>query len=66
MGYKAIYPAETSEAHRAFIAHRRATRPGDECRTPAEEERGAFLAHFDKGKVSIDTCARALFKPLCS
>ncbi|WP_316784604.1 tyrosine-type recombinase/integrase [Streptomyces sasae] len=27
IGYKAVYPAETIEAHRAFIARRRTTRP---------------------------------------
>lgn len=59
MGYKAIYPAETIEAHRAFIARRRATRPSEEYRTPTEEEWDAFLAHFEKRKVSIGTCGRA-------
>lgn len=59
MGYKAIYPAETIEAHRAFIARRRASRPSEECRTPTEEEWDAFLAHFEKRKVSIGTCGRA-------
>lgn len=59
----AIYPAETIEAHRAFIACRRATRPGDEYRTPTEEEWDAFLARFEKRKVSIGTCARAFSSP---
>ncbi|GGZ29867.1 integrase [Streptomyces poonensis] len=59
----AIYPAETIEAHRAFIARRRATRPSDEYRTPTEEEWDAFLAHFEKRKVSIGTCARAFSSP---
>ncbi|MCR8574173.1 site-specific integrase [Streptomyces sp. Isolate_219] len=63
MGDKAIYPAETIEAHRAFIARRRATRPSDEYRTPTEEEWDAFLAHFEKRKVSIGTCARAFSSP---
>ncbi|MFC4516423.1 MULTISPECIES: site-specific integrase [Streptomyces] len=63
MGYKAIYPAETIEAHRAFIARRRATRPSDEYRNPTEEEWDAFLAHFEKRKVSIGTCARAFSSP---
>ena len=40
MGYKAIYPAEAIEAHRAFIARRRATRPSQEYRTPTDEEWG--------------------------
>ncbi|WP_438453227.1 tyrosine-type recombinase/integrase [Streptomyces asiaticus] len=63
MGYKAIYPAETIEAHRAFIARRRASRPSEEYRTPTEEEWGAFLAHFEKRKVSIGTCGRAFSTP---
>ena len=63
MGYKAVYPAETIEAHRAFIARRRATRPSEEYRTPTDEEWDAFLAHFEKRKVSIGTCARAYGTP---
>ncbi|SHM93958.1 site-specific integrase [Streptomyces yunnanensis] len=59
IGYKAVYPAETIEAHRAFIARRRASRPSEEYRIPTEEEWDAFLAHFEKRKVSIGTCARA-------
>ena len=58
MGYKALYPAETIEAHRAFIARRRATRPSEEYRTPTDEEWDAFLTHFEKRKVSVGTCAR--------
>jgi Phage integrase family len=63
LGYKAIYPAEAIEAHRAFIARRRAVRPGEEYRTPTDEEWDAFLAHFEKRKVSIGTCARAYATP---
>src|SRR6266496_5010296 len=63
IGYKAIYPAETIEAHRAFIARRRTTRPSEEYRTPTEEEWDAFLAHFEKRKVSVGTCARAFSTP---
>lgn len=59
----AIYPAETIEAHRAFIARRRASRPGEEYRTPTEEEWDAFLAYFEKRKVSIGTCGRAFSSP---
>lgn len=59
IGYNAVYPAETIEAHRAFIARRRSTRPSEEYRTPTEEEWDAFLAHFEKQKVPIGTCARA-------
>ena len=63
MGYKAVYPDEAIEAHRAFIARRRATRPSEEYRTPTDSEWDAFLAHFEKRKVSVGTCARAFGSP---
>ncbi len=63
LGYKAIYPTEAIEAHRAFLARRRAVRPGEEYRTPTDEEWDAFLAHFEKRKLSIGTCARAYATP---
>ncbi|MFJ7496866.1 site-specific integrase [Streptomyces sp. NPDC097727] len=63
MNYKAVCPAEAIEAHRAFIARRRASRPGEEYRIPTEDEWDAFLAHFEKRKVSIGTCARAFGSP---
>jgi integrase-like protein len=63
IGYKAVYPAEAIEAHRAFIARRRATRPSEEYRTPTDQEWDAFLAHFEKRKVSVGTCARAFATP---
>jgi hypothetical protein len=63
IGYKAVYPAEAIEAHRAFIARRRATRPTEEYCTPTEQEWDAFLAHFEKRKVSVGTCARAFASP---
>lgn len=59
MGYNAIYPADAIEAHHAFIARRRALRPSEEYRTPTSEEWDAFLAHFEKRKLSVGTCARA-------
>ncbi|WP_331459249.1 site-specific integrase [Saccharothrix sp. NRRL B-16348] len=63
MGYKAVYPAEAIEAHRAFIARRRTTRPSEEYRTPTDQEWDSFLAHFEKRKVSVGTCARAFGSP---
>jgi len=63
LGYKAIYPAETIEAHRAFLSRRRSSRPSDEYRTPTDEEWDSFLAHFEKRKVSVGTCARAYGTP---
>jgi hypothetical protein len=59
MGYNAIDPADVIEAHRAFIARHRSLRPSEEYRTPTNEEWDAFLAHFEKRKVSLGTCARA-------
>ncbi|WP_219510888.1 tyrosine-type recombinase/integrase [Nonomuraea ceibae] len=52
MGYNAIYPADAIEAHRAFIARQRSLRPSEEYRTPTNEEWDAFLAHFEKRKLS--------------
>ncbi|MGI5337696.1 tyrosine-type recombinase/integrase [Streptomyces sp. CA-181903] len=63
MGYKAIYPEEAIEAHRAFIARRRATRPGDEYRTLTDGEWEEFLGHFERRKVSVGNCARAFGTP---
>jgi site-specific recombinase XerD len=63
LGYKAIYPTEAIEAHRAFFARRRTSRPGDEYRTPTDEEWDAFLAHFEKRKVSVGTCAHVYGTP---
>jgi hypothetical protein len=63
MGYKAIYPAEAIEAHRAFITRRRQARPSEEYRTPTEEEWDQFLAHFEKRKLSTGICARAFGTP---
>ncbi|MEU0355358.1 site-specific integrase [Streptomyces cyaneofuscatus] len=59
MGYKAVYPTEAIEAHRAFISRRRSLRPGEEYRTPTTEEWDAFLGHFEKRKLSVGTCGRA-------
>jgi integrase len=63
MGYKAVYPTEALEAHRSFIARRRATRPGEEYRTPTDDEWDAFLAQFERRKLSVGTCARAFNTP---
>jgi hypothetical protein len=63
MGYKAVYPHEAIQTHRAFLDRRRATRPGEEYRTPTPEEWDAFLSHFEKRKVSLGTCGRAFGTP---
>lgn len=59
MGYNAIYPTETIEAHRAFIARRRTLRPAEEYRTPTDAEWEDFLGHFERRQLSVGTCARA-------
>jgi hypothetical protein len=59
MGYKAVYPEEAINGHRAFIARRRALRPSEEYRTPTDEEWDEFLGHFERRKVSLGTCGRA-------
>ncbi|MFJ9824905.1 site-specific integrase [Streptomyces sp. NPDC101160] len=59
MGYNAIYPTETIEAHRAFITRRRTLRPAEEYRTPTDAEWEDFLGHFERRKLSVGTCARA-------
>jgi integrase len=59
MAYKAVYPEEVINAHRAFIARRRATRPGEEYRVPTEEEWQEFLGHFERRKVALGDCGRA-------
>ena len=63
MGYKAIYPQEVIDGHRAFIARRRALRPSDEYRVPTDEEWDEFLGHFERRKVALGTCGRAFGTP---
>jgi hypothetical protein len=59
VGYKAVYPEEAINGHRAFIARRRALRPAEEYRTPTDDEWQEFLGHFEHRKVSLGTCGRS-------
>jgi integrase len=59
MGYKAVYPEETINGHRAFIARRRALRPSEEYRSPTDEEWEEFLGHFERRRVALGDCGRA-------
>jgi integrase len=59
MGYKAVYPEEVINGHRAFIARRRALRPSEEYRTPTDEEWDEFLGHFERRRVALGDCGRA-------
>ncbi len=59
MGYAAIYPEDAIQAHLAFLARRRALRPGHEYRVPTDAEWQEFLGRFERRKVALGTCARA-------
>jgi integrase len=63
MGYKAVYPDEAIQSHLAFLAGRRALRPGEEYRVPTDEEWEQFLGHFELRKVATGTCGRAFGTP---
>ena len=63
MGYKAVYPEEAIKSHLAFLARRRALRPGEEYRIPTDQEWQEFLGHFQRRKVSTGTCGRAFGTP---
>jgi hypothetical protein len=63
MGYKAVYPEEVINGHRAFLARRRALRPSEEYRTPTDQEWAQFLGHFEHRKVSIGDCGRSYDTP---
>jgi hypothetical protein len=63
MGYKAVYPEEAINAHRAFLARRRSLRPSEEYRTPTDEEWQEFLGHFEHRKLSLGTCGRSYATP---
>ena len=59
MGYKAVYPEEAINGHRAFISRRRQLRPGEEYRTPTDTEWDEFLGHFQRRRVALGDCGRA-------
>ena len=63
MGYKAVYPEEVINGHRAFIARRREMRPSEEYRTPTDEEWDEFLGHFARRKVALGECGRSYATP---
>lgn len=63
MGYAAIYPEDVVAHHRAFIARRRALRPGEEYRDLSPEEWDQFLHHFELRKVALGVCTRDFATP---
>lgn len=63
MGYKAVYPEEAINSHRAFLARRRGLRPSEEYRTPTDDEWDEFLGHFERRKLALGTCGRSYATP---
>jgi integrase len=59
MGYKAVYPEEAINGHRAFLARRRALRPSEEYRRPTDAEWDEFLGHFERRRLALGECGRA-------
>jgi hypothetical protein len=59
MGYKAVYPEEAINGHRAFIARRRGLRPSEEYRRPTDTEWDEFLGHFERRRLALGDCGRA-------
>jgi hypothetical protein len=62
-GTVSIYPEDVIAHHRAFIARRRAERPGEEYRDLTATEWDEFLAHFELRKVALGTCGRDFGTP---
>ena len=65
MGYKAVYPDEVINGHRAFIARRRATRPSEEYSTPADEDERSSSA-TSSGDESLSAIPAAPTAPAVS
>ncbi len=63
MGYKAVYPEEAINGHRAFIARRRSLRASEEYRTPTDAEWDEFLGHFARRRVALGDCGRSYATP---
>ena len=63
MGYKAVYPEEAINSHRAFLARRRSLRPSEEYRTPTDQEWEEFVGHFERRKLALGTCGRSYATP---
>jgi integrase len=63
MGYAAIYSEDVVAHHRAFIARRRALRPGEEYRDLTPGEWDQFLHHFELRKVALGVCTRDFGTP---
>lgn len=61
--YVAVYPEEVIRHFEAYLARRRAERPGDEYREPTSEEWTEFEEHFALRKVALGDCGRPYGTP---
>ncbi|MEU9891073.1 site-specific integrase [Sphaerisporangium sp. NPDC051011] len=61
--YAAVYQDDVFRHHAAFIARRRAERPGEEYREPTATEWAEFERHFTRRKVELGSCARPYGTP---
>src|SRR5207247_5117996 len=59
MGYKAVYPEEVINSHRAFITRRRSLRPAQEYHTPTDAEWEELPGHFQRRRRALGDCGRA-------
>lgn len=62
-GYAAVYQDDILRHHAAFIARRRAGRPGEEYREPTAAEWAEFDRHFARRKIELGTCSRPYGTP---
>jgi integrase len=62
-GYAAVYQDDILRHHAAFIARRRAERPGEEYREPTAAEWAQFDRHFTRRKLELGTCSRPYGTP---
>lgn len=56
--YLAVFQDDLIRAYQAFLTRRRAVRPVEEYREPADVEWDEFQQHFELRKVELGTCAR--------
>ena len=66
MGYKAVYPEEVINGHRAYIARRRALRPTEEYRTPTDEEWAGTCAFTGRRRKRFTRGSSAIAVVNCS
>jgi hypothetical protein len=61
--YTAVYQDDVLRHHAAFIARRRADRPGEEYREPTATEWAEFERHFTRRRVELGSCVRPYGTP---